>query len=114
MQWVKKLSEAILLQAIEDLYSKQHRTDALKFFNGEDFDICASFIGLTNKESQKIFNIVKESRVIKQFIPAVATRSGAAQSKQNVKHIPVTEVTHGVPPRPHRNLRREPVYHPKI
>ena len=99
MQWRKRLSEAILLQSLDDLYSKHYRMDALRFFNGEGFSICASIIGLNHEESQKIFDIVKKITTIKQSVPT--------QIRNKVKHIP--EVKNRVL---HRNLRHGTVCHP--
>lgn len=101
MEQVKNLSEAIILQCLEDLYSREHRTEALAFFNGEGFSICASVIGLSPKESRKIFDMVKASRPVKQFVPSV-------QIKDRIKHN-IPEVTHRVVP---RNFRHETVCHP--
>lgn len=99
MQWRKRLSEAILLQSLEDLYSKQHRMDALRFFNGEGFSICASIMGLNHEESQKIFDIVKKITTIKQSVPP--------QIRRKVKYIPA--VKNRVL---HRNSGHETVCHP--
>ncbi|MBI5205953.1 MAG: hypothetical protein HZA11_13650 [Nitrospirae bacterium] len=101
MEQVKNLSEAIILQCLEDLYSKEHRMEALAFFNGEGFGICASVIGLNYKESRKIFDIVKMSRPVKQFVPPV-------QIKDRIKHD-IPAVSHRVFP---RNFRHETVCYP--
>lgn len=101
MEQVKNLSEAIILQCLEDLYSREHRMDALAFFNGEGFSICASVIGLSHKESRKIFDIVKTSRPAKHFVPSV-------QIKNRIKHN-ILEANHIVVP---RNFRHQTVCHP--
>jgi len=102
MAWTKKLSEAVILQSLEDLYTKQHRMDALRFFGGEGFSICASIAGLSHEGTQKIFDMVKQSRAIKQFVPADRVR-------HRIKKHSIPELSHGIF---HRNLRHETVCHP--
>lgn len=70
MKWTKKLSEAIILQSLEDLYDKQMRLDALRFFMGEGFNLCVSIIGLNCEERQKVFKFVKNSRIVNRAVHA--------------------------------------------
>ena len=83
MEWTKKLSEAILLQSLEDLFSGRHRLEALKFFAGEEFKVCASIIGLSAEDNKRLFEIVKSSRIAGKSVP-VTQISGKIKSLPKV------------------------------
>jgi len=92
MKWAKKLSEAIVLQSLEDLFTHEHRMDALKFFNGEGFDICASIIGLNRKETEKVFQIVNKSFDIIKRNRAVKKSTLSIQNKFKPSHSQVPKI----------------------
>ncbi len=100
MEYVKKLSEAILLQSLEDLYSREYRLDALKFFGGEGFNICASIIGLRPEECRKIFEMVNTSKAVKQI-------TLITKGVKKISHVPKID-----PRIINKNVRHEAVCYP--
>ncbi|MCL4490312.1 MAG: hypothetical protein M1510_00165 [Nitrospirae bacterium] len=44
---VKHLAEAIILQAIEDLWSPGRKRESLLFFKGKEFSLCAEVAGIS-------------------------------------------------------------------
>jgi hypothetical protein len=52
------LSEAIILQAIEDLWSKEERDGCFNFFRGEEFSICAMMAGMNFQDQVRVLNMV--------------------------------------------------------
>lgn len=89
------LSEAIILQSLEDLFNQQHRMDALRFFNGEGFGICASIIGLNRKETERIFEIVNKSFDVIKKSKAVKKSTPSIYNKFRQKHLQVPRIIHG-------------------
>ncbi len=55
---VKHLAEAVILQAMEDLWSEEHREGCINFFTGEDFRNCASIAGMGTSEQIKILEML--------------------------------------------------------
>lgn len=43
---IRALSEAIILQSLEDLTDSRHRVDSLAFFSGQGFRLCSEMAGL--------------------------------------------------------------------
>jgi len=54
---IRRLSEAIILQAIEDLWIKKERGRCIKFFTGEEFKICAGIAGMNLHDKVKVLNL---------------------------------------------------------
>jgi hypothetical protein len=55
---IKHLAEAVILQAIEDLWDQDDRAECIKFFAGEDFRTCASIAGIDIAEQIKILKML--------------------------------------------------------
>ncbi|GBE38951.1 MAG TPA: hypothetical protein ENG95_01710 [Nitrospirae bacterium] len=56
LKGLKSLSEAIILQSIEDMFSPDHRNESLEFFSGNSFKVCSKLAGLdTKKQSEILF-----------------------------------------------------------
>jgi len=43
---IKSLAEAVILQAIEDLFDPSERIKSIDFFKGKNFSLCAEMAGL--------------------------------------------------------------------
>jgi hypothetical protein len=57
---VKKLAEGIIIQSIEDLWSRKDRRDAIDFFDGDGVGICAELAEMSLYDEVRLFNIVNE------------------------------------------------------
>lgn len=55
---VRGLAEAIILQAIEDLWNPVYRKESLLFFRGEGFYECAKSAGITLKDQLRILQLL--------------------------------------------------------
>jgi len=55
-----KIAEAIILQAIEDLWNAVHRKESIEFFTGEGFAICARIAGMGLKEKLKLIQAINK------------------------------------------------------
>ncbi len=53
------LAEAIIFQAIEDLWCEEEKLKSLSFLTGEDFQICAKMAGMDFDEQVSVLNLVK-------------------------------------------------------
>ncbi len=56
---LKALAEAVILQAMEDLWSSTHRRESLEFFEGEGFNQCAELAGMTVVERLKLIRMLR-------------------------------------------------------
>lgn len=54
---VAHLTEAIILQAIEDLWDEDQRQGCIEFFTGEDFRTCAALAGISTSGQIKILKM---------------------------------------------------------
>lgn len=54
----RKLSEAIIAQALEDLWVKKYRESSIDFFSGRDFHVCAEPAGLNFNDKIKLLDMV--------------------------------------------------------
>ena len=54
---IKSLSEAIILQAIEDSWIEEERERCITFFTGEEFNICAGMAGMNYHDKLKVLNL---------------------------------------------------------
>lgn len=57
---VKSLAEAIILQSIEDLWSKNDQKESVEFFTGEGFRHCADMAGLTVVDRLRIIRMLRK------------------------------------------------------
>jgi len=58
---LKSLAEAILLQALEDLWDGARRKETIAFFCGEGFRHCADIASMNNYERLKLIRIVRKA-----------------------------------------------------
>lgn|GEM_PF-1315168 len=74
---IKSLSEAIILQAIEDLWIKKEKESCINFFTGEEFNICAGMAGMNFHDKVKVLdlcrNIFRQNSETKVRIPELST-----------------------------------------
>lgn len=54
---IRRLSEAIILQAIEDSWIKKEKERCITFFTGEEFNICAGMAGMNFHDKAKVLNL---------------------------------------------------------
>lgn len=57
----RKIAEAIILQAVEDLWVPVHRKESIEFFTGEGFAICARIVGMGLYEKLRLILLIKKS-----------------------------------------------------
>lgn len=57
---LKKLAEAIILQAIEDLWSRAHRKESIEFFKGEGFRQCADMAEISVVDRLRIIRLLRK------------------------------------------------------
>lgn len=55
---IRSLAEAIIFQALEDLWAPGEREASLAFFSGEDFRVCAEIAGMNIPEQFKMLRMV--------------------------------------------------------
>lgn len=60
---VKTLAEAVILQAIEDLWSKSHRQKSIEFFTGDGFRHYADLAGMAPAERASLIKMVGGGQV---------------------------------------------------
>jgi hypothetical protein len=56
---LKSLAEAIILQSIEDLWSKTNRKKSIEFFTGEGFSQCADMAGMGVIDRLRLLRILR-------------------------------------------------------
>lgn len=56
---VRGLAEAIILQAMEDLWSAAHMKAGIEFFIGKEFDICSNLAAMPLESRIRILTMVK-------------------------------------------------------
>ncbi len=55
---VRTLAEAIIMQAIDDLWNPVYSQGSLDFFRGEEFYICADIAGISNLNRLRLLNFL--------------------------------------------------------
>ncbi len=55
---IRSLAEAVILQAMEDLWSKTHRQKSIEFFQGEGFKRYADLAGMAVADRAKLLKMV--------------------------------------------------------
>jgi len=58
---IQSLAEAIILQAIEDLFDSSERNKSIDFFKGENFTLCAETAGLSTLEQMRIIRMLAKA-----------------------------------------------------
>jgi len=59
--YLRNLAEAVMIQAMEDLWDKKHRRQSLDFFSGETFEDCAGLAGMDIYEQMTLLQILRDS-----------------------------------------------------
>ncbi len=54
------LAEAVILQSIEDLWSKTKRKRSIEFFTGEGFGLCADLAGMKVVDRLRLFRMLRK------------------------------------------------------
>jgi hypothetical protein len=57
---LKNLAEAIILQSIEDLWSKTHQKESIEFFTGEGFRHCADMADMSVVDRLRIIRMLRK------------------------------------------------------
>jgi|OpeIllAssembly_1097287.scaffolds.fasta_scaffold109817_1 hypothetical protein len=57
----RKIAEAIILQAVEDLWSPVYRKESVDFFTGEGFVICARIVGMGLYQKLRLIQLIKKA-----------------------------------------------------
>ncbi len=92
---IKRLSEAIILQAIEDLWITKERERCINFFTGEEFNACAAMAGMNYHEKVRVLDLVRN--IVKQNSDCEGRSSHAPEKKTGTVHAGLgTEVKMGV------------------
>jgi hypothetical protein len=63
---VRTLSEAIILQSLEDLSDTKHRVDSLAFFSGEGFRICSEMAGLDVDSEARLLKLAGQINALQK------------------------------------------------
>lgn len=58
---LKNIAEAIILQAMEDLWSPVIREESIEFFKGEGFKICARIAGMNEVKRHRVLHLLAAS-----------------------------------------------------
>lgn len=58
---IRHLAEAMILQSIEDFWSRAYRCESVEFFNDGGFETCAEIAGMGREEQSKVLKILKSS-----------------------------------------------------
>lgn len=85
--FTKGLAEAIILQAMEDLWAEEHKKQSMVFFSGEGFRLCAELAVMGLYDQVRLLQILKGvlkptsglpevyATLMKKTIPRVAANS---------------------------------------
>ena len=57
---MRALAEAVILQSIEDLWSKANRGKSIEFFMGDGFSVCADMAGMKIIDRLKLFRMLRK------------------------------------------------------
>jgi hypothetical protein len=57
---LRALAEAIILQSIEDLWSKTKRKESIAFFTGYGFSLCADMAGMKVVDRLRLFRMLRK------------------------------------------------------
>jgi hypothetical protein len=58
---LRRLAEAVIMQAMEDLWDREYRIQSLDFFSGERFEYCAELAGMPLYEQLALLKILRDS-----------------------------------------------------
>ena len=57
---IRALAEAVILQSIEDLWSKTKRKKSIEFFMGDGFSLCADMAGMKVVERLRLLRMLRK------------------------------------------------------
>lgn len=57
---IRSLAEAVILQSVEDLWSKTDRERSIEFFTGEGFSLCAEMAGMKIIDRLRFFRLLRK------------------------------------------------------
>jgi hypothetical protein len=58
---LRNLTEAIILQSVEDLWDEGHKSECLTFFEREGFDICAGIAGIESSDRLRLIDMIRSA-----------------------------------------------------
>jgi len=58
---LRNLSEAIILQSMEDLWDEGHKDDCRTFFEGEGFHICAGIADIESSDRLRLIDMIRSA-----------------------------------------------------
>lgn len=58
---IQSLAEAVILQAIEDLFDPSERKKSINFFKGDNFTLCAETAGLDTFERMRVIRMLAQA-----------------------------------------------------
>jgi hypothetical protein len=56
---IRVLAEAVILQSLEDLWSKTNRKKSVEFFKGDGFSLCADMAGMKVVDRLRLFRLLR-------------------------------------------------------
>jgi hypothetical protein len=56
---IRNLAEAVILQSIEDLWDKNHKSDCLAFFKGEGFRLASEMAGMSAADKLRLLLMLR-------------------------------------------------------
>jgi hypothetical protein len=78
-KWARSLTEAIVLQTIEDIWLPDRNEESMAFFIGDSFTDCAEILGLTHYERRKILELVRIARMSSVAMAGLLTANDASR-----------------------------------
>ncbi|TAN39615.1 MAG: hypothetical protein EPN25_10780 [Nitrospirae bacterium] len=58
---MKYLADAIIMQAIEDLWSEEFKRQSIDFFTGEGFLLCSTANGMVPYDKVRLLHLIREA-----------------------------------------------------
>ncbi|MHB8881062.1 MAG: hypothetical protein ACYC69_06060 [Thermodesulfovibrionales bacterium] len=56
---MKNLADAIIMQAIEDLWSEEDKRQSIDFFTGEGFLLCSTATGMVPYDQVRLLSLIR-------------------------------------------------------
>jgi len=57
---IRALAEAVILQSMEDLWSKNKRRESIEFFTGDGFSLCADMAGMKIVDRLRLLRMLRK------------------------------------------------------
>jgi hypothetical protein len=74
---IRSLAEAVILQAIEDLFDSSERKKSIDFFKSENFTLCAETAGLSALEQIRIIRMLAKAGFKQHFFEVYNPKNGS-------------------------------------